>query len=501
MDVRNPEILRKLQAEKARRLSYEKYKYYEPSGKTEEFIKKIGNLENFISLYSAANGVGKSCAGANILANMFWPSDNPYFQLPLFQNFPYKKQGRIVTDGALVGKNIVPELEMWFPKGRYTRTKAGRPFYSQWETDTGWSFDIMTYDQEPRQFEGVTLGWAWLDEPPPDVILKAMISRMRRGGIIFITATPLAGSAHLYDQFATGKTEVVLVSPDGTTHKVERKTGFVEADIWSASKSKGIRGHLEDEDINRMIAEYDEDERQARIYGKFQHLVGMVFKAWSKEIHVIKPFNVTEQDYVVWNMLDPHPRNPDAVLWVAADKYGRWFVVDELYINPEDVDDLAARIKKKDSQYRVVNHIADPSAWVSNQHDDVNEKDLATKLKDRGIHYKKATKSRTMADQSIKDALSYTKAADKFIKPPRLYVFETCERTIWEIEHYRWDEHSGKSADNKNRKEKPVDKDDHMVECLGRFCIQEPQFFPVPPKIINTNPDMQTNHDSLDPYA
>lgn len=498
MNQYDPKFLKKLQAEKARRLSHEKYKYYEPSGKVEEFLTELGSLENFITLFSAANGVGKSCAGANVLANMFWNSDNPYFKHPLFEAFPYKKQGRIVTDGALVGKNIIPELEMWFPQGRYTRTKAGRPFYSQWETDTGWSFDIMTYDQDPRQFEGVTLGWAWFDEPPPDVLLKAMISRMRRGGIIFITATPLAGSAHLYDQFASGSTEVVLVQPDGTTVKVERKTGFIEADIWSASKSKGIRGHLEDDDINRMIAEYDEDEQQARIFGKFQHLVGMVFKSWNRDMHVIKPFDVNENDYVVWNMLDPHPRNPDAILWVAVDKYGSWFVVDELFINPDTTEDLAIKIKKKDNQYRVEKWIADPSAWVSNQHDSVNEKDLATKLKDLGIKYEKATKSRAMADQAIKDAMAYNKNEAKVIKPPRLYVFDNCERTIWEIEHYRWDEHTGRTSGNKNRKEKPVDKDDHMVECLGRFCIQDPQWFPIPPKVVEVYEE--SGRDSLDPY-
>ena len=33
-------------------------------------------------------------------------------------------------------------------------------------------------------------------------------------------------------------------------------------------------------------------------------------------------------------------------------------------------------------------------------------------------------------------------------------------------------------ADRKDRKEKPVDKDDHMVENLGRCLFQEPRFEP-----------------------
>ncbi|MCK4830170.1 hypothetical protein KA005_81380, partial [bacterium] len=157
------------------------------------------------------------------------------------------------------------------------------------------------------------------------------------------------------------------------------------------------------------------------------------------------------------------------------------------------------KIKKKDSQYRVEKWIADPSAWVANQHDSVTEKDLATKLKDRGITYERATKSRSQSDKSIRDAFAYNKTDAGFVKRPKLYVFETCEYTIWEIEHYRWQEWTGKGADNRNRKEKPVDKDDHMVENLGRFTIQNPQWFPIPPKFVPV--DSRSASDDLDPYS
>ena len=59
--------------------------------------------------------------------------------------------------------------------------------------------DLMSYEQDTKEFEAVDLGFAWFDEPPPESIYKATVARMRRGGIIFITATPLTGSAWLYD--------------------------------------------------------------------------------------------------------------------------------------------------------------------------------------------------------------------------------------------------------------------------------------------------------------
>lgn len=468
--------LRLLKEEEARRLTRERYRYYEPTGKGEEFINLFSSGECFIVLYSAANGVGKTATGANMLANLFWPAGNPWFQGPLFTKWPYLKKGRIVSDPTNIDKNILPELKRWFPEGKYTTTKANKKFESQWSTDTKWDFDVMTYEQDPREFEGVTLGWAWFDEPPPEAILKATIARMRKGGIIFITATPLAGSAYLYDQFAKGEMKIeVNSSESGAKMVFERKIGYVEADIESACKTHGVRGHLAHKDILNIIAEYSEDEKQARIYGKFQHLVGMIFKRWNRKVHVIKPFEINERDFTVYEAIDPHPRTPDAVMWLAVDKNGTKYVCDELWIKPNGDEELANRIKRKASAYRLQRRIGDPSMFIEDQH---TQRSLNTRLGSFGVSYQEASKARASSDRRIQDALNYTEVNGHMIKAPEVYVFDTCERTIFEMEHYRWDEWTGKAADKHDAREKPVDKDDHMVENLGRLLFQEPSFVP-----------------------
>lgn len=478
-------ILRAAQEEQARRLTQEAFRYYEPSVKGEEFINAVAGMHssgarNFITLYSAANGIGKTVTGANIVANLMWQSGNAYFQHDLFTHWPFVKRGRIVSDPTNIEKNIIPTLKKWFPKGRYKTNKSNKKYESVWETDTGWEFDIMTYEQDPREFEGPTIGWIWLDEPPSEAILKACVSRTRKGGVIFITATPLAGSAYLYDMFAKGETVVEIEGPGGEKIQFTRPVTYIEADVWSACKDvPGTRGHLAREDILKMIAEYSEDERQARIYGKFQHLVGMVFKRWDRKIHVIKPFPITERDFCVYEALDPHPRTPDACMWLAVDKNGTKFVVDELWIKPQGDSELAERIKRKRSQYRLIRAVGDPSMFIEDQH---TGKSLATRLSAFGVSYVEATKARAMSDRRIQDALAYTQSGDYMVKAPEVFVFDTCERTIWEIEHYRWDEWSGLTADKKGLKEKPIDKDDHMIEDLGRLLYQEPAFVPLPPR-------------------
>ena len=453
-----------LAAEYLRRSKEEPYQAFTPTGKGEEFLDKTMGGKYMVTLFSAANGVGKSALCMNILAHLFWPCENIFFQAKLFKEWPHLKKVRIVSDPTNISKNLVPELKKWFPTGRYTCTKEGRPYETKWKTDTGWELDIMSTEQDPKEFESVNLGLIWIDEPCPESIYKACISRLRMGGLMFMSATPLKGSAWMYDKMICG------LDDEGGLRT------YVEADVWSASKTRGVRGFLDDENIKRMIAQYDEDDMQARVYGKFQHLAGMVFKKWSRKIHVIKPFAINRRDYVVWEMFDPHPRTNDAVLWGAVDKYGRKFVIDELFMKGT-TEDISFQVKKRDDMYRIEQRFMDAWAFSDDQH---SERSLADRFADHGLVYQKAPKKRSMADRRIQEALVFQEKGDVLVDPPEVYVFSTCTRTIYEMEHYQWDDWSGKLADRRGEKQTPIDKDDHMIENLGRFLIQEPRFFPQP---------------------
>jgi len=160
---------------------------------------------------------------------------------------------------------------------------------------------------------------------------------------------------------------------------------------------------------------------------------------------------------------------------------------------------LARRIKDKNSEYRIVRKLLEPAAYNEDQHSEPKEETLAKKLASYGLNYLPATKSRTMSDKKIEDALTYQKVnlndREEFIKSPELYIFDTCKHTIYEFEHYRWDEWLGKMAERKDRKEKTVDKDDHFIENIGRILIQNPVFIPMPKRSQNVN-----ERKSYDPF-
>jgi len=453
----------KARRKKLRKVAHRSSEFFVPTGVGEEFIGLVGGGDYFIVLDSAANGTGKTTLGVNVLVNIMYGRQNGWFDYPLFNNWKFPKRGRIVSDPTTIQAVIIPELKSWLPRDRYTTEKRGKNFESYWKTDTGFEFEIMSNEQDPKEFESATLGWAWLDEPPPQSIYKATVARLRKGGVMFITATPLAGSAWMYDQIVTN---------------VEGEHGrrtFITADVESACKEHGTRGFLEHAHIQDMLSEYNEDDMQARAHGLFQHLVGLVFKRWERKVHVIRPFPVSPREFSVIEMLDPHPRNPDAVTWLAVDRHGQKFIVDELFENVTGDEELAMRIKNKASQYRVVHRLADPSAFVEDQHTGMS---LATKLANHGLRYSEATKARRTADRRIADALNYERVGNEFIRTPELYVFNYCTRTIFEFEHYRWDEWRGRSRDEHGPKEKTVDKDDHFIENIGRGLIQEPAFIP-----------------------
>jgi len=271
------------------------------------------------------------------------------------------------------------------------------------------------------------------------------------------------------------------------------------SDVESACIQHGKRGFLEHEHIENMIAQLSEEEKEARVYGRPQHYVGRVFKMFDRKIHVIDPFHLNVEDYCIYEALDPHPRNPDAVNWLAVDKYGQKFIVDELYLDCNSTEELATRIKNKSSQYRLINRVIDPSAFNLDKHNGAQDS-LSDKLQKYGLKYIPASKRRSEATIRIRDSLVYRKDLNgNFLQTPELYIFSTCERTIWEIENWRWDENQGKTADKKDRKEKPIDKDDHCIENVGRLLLLEPKFTFYQPININYAP-RRSGYEQYDPY-
>ncbi|KKL72564.1 hypothetical protein LCGC14_2083640, partial [marine sediment metagenome] len=65
---------------------------------------------------------------------------------------------------------------------------------------------------------------------------------------------------------------------------------------------------------------------------------------------------------------------------------------------------------------------------------------------------------------------------------PQLRISRECTQTIYEFQHYQWDEYR-RHQEDKDRKEKVKKKDDHFMDCLRYIYNANPQY------IVQTDED------------
>jgi hypothetical protein len=295
---------------------------FEPTGVQEEIITTFGRGQHQIILCLHNNKGGKTATAVNILKQMFWydPNDE-FFRYQLFRKWPFDaKQGRVVGTVKNTADDgpIRKEIQHWWPKSRFLAEKLGKKYYSRYLIDTGWEFDVLTYEQEPQEFEGPFLSWTWCDEPPPEKLVGAITSRFIGGGIWLITATPIRCGPFLS-----------LLSD------IKDKGGRIvqlNASLFDFSKTSGkpnhkgrMKGLWTDEMIRDYVATIPPDEYDARILGKGNAKSGTIYPMFNRNVHVvggescpIHEINFTSS-YARASMcfctIDPHKKGYPAIQW------------------------------------------------------------------------------------------------------------------------------------------------------------------------------------------
>lgn len=325
--------------------------FYIPNGAQLNFIKLFGGGtgfektphtwveadqgENFINFYVAANGTGKTDIQILISGEMIGACDNPYFRdssgklYPYYYQYPTECRGRIISTPDAIRKTIEPRLCKLFPNIK--KEKRGHSdFYNYFEGSRGF-FDLMTYGQEPTQFESATLNFVFFDEPPDNRdIFIATTARARKGMRIGFVMTPLKASAWLHD-IVSGNTGWSV--------------GSVYAQMEVNCRQHGLRGALEHKHLEEQAAGWSEEEREARVYARWMHLAGQVYYMFDRQIHVVSDFEIPREG-TIYCAMDPHTRRPNVILWFKVCQNGRVYIIREY---PEVT--MADRSGKQITQY------------------------------------------------------------------------------------------------------------------------------------------------------
>ena len=449
-------------------------KYYIPNGAIERFIRNTGGANGTIpdiSLLVASNSLGKTASLINILANIFWKPQNKWFKgLPLFEDFPFSKKGRIISDPKTVKEKIIPEIEKWFPKGRYKSEKARKDYDSRFWTDTGFYMDIMTSEQERSEFESVDLGFCICDEPLKEFIFNATVRGMRPRGIIIMGLTPLT-EGWIIDRLAD--------DVDGKSKVCVRDIPMEEA-----CEIHGTRGHLPHRFIEIQKKETDPEEYDARIEGKAMHHRGRIYKVYNPDVHynLKMPDDRVIKNSLLFNVLDPHDVRDPAIGWyiltpqnilITIGEYPERKYID-IHSSNLSIDDYGEIIKKIETQNKwgIYKRIIDPR--FAERHP-TGDKSIREKLREWGkknnypLNFKQGSGRHIEEGHlAVRGWLKYT---DK--QKPRFYIVKGLQNHHLAMLRYSYKNPSGRDA--RDGEVEPKYKD--FADLVRYLIMEKPRYF------------------------
>lgn len=374
--------------------------------------------------------------------------------------YPKEKQhtgpvkGRIIAKDFQkgVGEVVSPFLDEWLDSSLIKRkVKNPMGIATKYELKNGSVFDILTHEQSTEQFEGWRGHIAWFDEPPPrDKYVATLRGLVDFSGRYWLTLTPLT-QPWIYDEIytSTDKEYTFVVTVDITENE-----------------------HLSPEAIKEFEGSLTQEEKEARLHGRFLHLTGLIYKEFEPNIHIIEP-PVIKPHWTKYMAIDPHERNPTAVLWLAVDDKENHWIYDELWLKDMDIKSMAAAIISQEGDLKADIKLIDPHADKDNIA--AGGFNMRKELMKYGVFCQRGNSDPLLGKSRIRQALTprFSAVRNKYI--PQLHVSRYCTHTIYEFQHYIWDEHR-RNKEEFNAKEQPKKKNDHFMDCLRYIYNSAPRY-------------------------
>jgi len=388
---------------------------------------------------------------------------------PMESRFKDPTRGRIiVTDFKKGGGEVLePKLRKWFPKDRVLKWQYCMGHLEKIHIrhiSGGVSYiDILTHEQDDMVFEGWAGHWAWFDEPPP----QSKFIATKRGlvdfdGIVWLTLTPIS-EPWLWD--------AMLEKADGR--------------VWSTVMTIYDNPYLTAKAIAEFEAFLPEEEKEARIHGKFKHLVGRVYKDLDASVHIIdmeKFEKIRDKSWPVWFVLDPADRKEQNGIWATINPMGDIFVFDELFKKgtiketaKEVLDRETIRWRLKEDQIlRIIDPNKGNTPLASTGLKLVQEFALV------GLYFQATVNDDIrLGHLAVMDKLAYDKKTPiSATNHPKLYFVRETTRECWsQMNKYVWDEWKGKNKDSRSAKETPKDLNKDMPDCVRYLVVSAPMWF------------------------
>lgn len=423
---------------------------YKPHAKQVKFHSSTSKGK----LYIGGNRSGKTTGG--IAEDIFWLTGrHPYRVVP---NGPIA--GRIVSVDFNNGieKIIRPELARWLPPSELLGGSWYTAYNKELRTltlENGSFVEFMSYDQDLEKFAGTSRDFIHFDEEPPqDIFLENKTRLIDRGGSYWITMTPVEGMTWVYD-------DIYMPGKSG----LESNLAVVEVDMLE-------NPYLNTGEVEEFVAGLSNDDKEARVHGKFVQLGGLIFKHFDPEIHV-RDFFIPPRNWEWYASLDHGYNNATAWLWHAVSPDDRVVTFAEHYQSGLVIDDHAKivhRINGEMGRPPEV-YIGDPSIRAS---DPITGTSIQLEYTKNGIPI--LLGNNDVAAGINKMARYLEPRADKH---PSWIITRNCTNLIHEMQRYRWKTYANKKANRANNaKEQPHKKEDHACDSARYFFMSRPDLSP-----------------------
>lgn len=195
----------------------------------------------------------------------------------------------------------------------------------------------------------------------------------------------------------------------------------------------------------------------------------LVYPGFRRDVHVISPFSIPPS-WPRYMAIDPGLRNPTAALWAAVDPENAVFLYDEYYQTEKIIQEHCRTMRGKEGETKIFLRLIDPSACGRNL---INKRSNREEYARHSFHCIPANNELELGIDRVNSYLAEEPSTGK----PSLYFFSTLTNTINEIQNYRWEEIDPEAARLKNLPERPVKKDDHLMDCLRYILVSDPRYF------------------------
>lgn len=390
-------------------------------------------------------------------------------------------KGRIFAqDYTKGGKVITEKLHQWLPKDsilHITKNSLQVEWLWQIKHKSGGvsEFDLMSYEQEAALAEGWSGDWVLFDEPPPRQMYVATIRGLvDTDGLCMFTLTPLR-EPWLFDEIYNSKSSNVFSVLCDMRHNLRRFNPL----------SRQYVG-LNEVAIRRYEESLTEEERETRMHGKFRYLAGRIWKEWDREIHTYDRLKKwpggklgeegkPPRHWPRCMILDPHDRNPHAVMWVALDETGESWFYREAWLKDKTIEEAVEHIKQVELsarervQLRIIDPNFGPKRYANSGNTVRDEFEQAGKRLNYPIRFSFGDDHKEVGRKRVAEMLKYDpKKPPGLLNHPQWHFASDLKEAIYQIEHYIWDEFK---VSDRDPKEKPKDVNTHFPDVLHYYAL------------------------------